>query len=134
MLQSNLLILERARIAANAAATHLPTVYGYREHAEAGGLSVATGAAIDTSVLAEMSDPVSYRRIQGSCHCGNIRVTVDWPDLGPTILVRACGCGLCTKQRPGHRIQTAGFLYRSPTTPGSHDIGSERRRRIFMFA
>jgi putative ABC transport system substrate-binding protein len=38
VLQSNLLILERARIAANAAATRLPTVYGYREHVEAGGL------------------------------------------------------------------------------------------------
>jgi ABC-type uncharacterized transport system substrate-binding protein len=38
VLQSNLLILERARIAANAAATRLPTVYGYRENVEAGGL------------------------------------------------------------------------------------------------
>jgi putative tryptophan/tyrosine transport system substrate-binding protein len=38
VLQSNLLILERARIAANTAAARLPTVYGYREHVEAGGL------------------------------------------------------------------------------------------------
>src|SRR5262249_933596 len=38
VLQSNLLILERARIAANAATTRLPTVYGYREHVESGGL------------------------------------------------------------------------------------------------
>jgi putative ABC transport system substrate-binding protein len=38
VLHSNLLILERAPIAANAAATRLPTVYGYREHVEAGGL------------------------------------------------------------------------------------------------
>jgi putative tryptophan/tyrosine transport system substrate-binding protein len=38
VLQSNLLILERTRIAANAAAMRLPTVYGYREHVESGGL------------------------------------------------------------------------------------------------
>jgi hypothetical protein len=46
-----------------------------------------------------MDDPVSYRRIHGSCHCGNIRVTFDWPDSGPAIPVRACGCGLCTKHK-----------------------------------
>jgi hypothetical protein len=46
-----------------------------------------------------MPDPISYRRIRGSCHCGNIRVTFDRPDSGPAIPVRACGCGLCTKHR-----------------------------------
>ena len=38
VLQSNLLVLERARIATTAAATRLPTVYGYRELVEVGGL------------------------------------------------------------------------------------------------
>ena len=38
VLQSNLLFLEQARLGATAAATHLPTVYGYRVHVEAGGL------------------------------------------------------------------------------------------------
>jgi putative ABC transport system substrate-binding protein len=46
VLQSNLLILERVRIAANAAATRLPTVYGYREHVEAGGL-ISYGVNLD---------------------------------------------------------------------------------------
>ena len=46
-----------------------------------------------------MHTPVSYRRIHGSCHCGNIRFTLDWPDSGPNIPVRACGCALCTKHR-----------------------------------
>jgi hypothetical protein len=46
-----------------------------------------------------MHDSDSYRRIHGSCHCGNIRVTFDWPDSGLAIPVRACGCGLCTKHR-----------------------------------
>jgi len=46
-----------------------------------------------------MNNAASYRRIHGSCHCGNIRVTFDWPESGPTIPVRACGCALCTKHR-----------------------------------
>jgi len=44
-----------------------------------------------------MSDTTSYRRIHGGCHCGNIRFTLDWPGTGPTIPVRACGCGFCTR-------------------------------------
>jgi hypothetical protein len=40
---------------------------------------------------------ITDRRIRGSCHCGNIRFTLAWPDSGPTIASRACGCGLCTK-------------------------------------
>jgi hypothetical protein len=46
-----------------------------------------------------MNAPASVRRIHGSCHCGNIRITFDWPEAGPTIPVRACGCALCTKHR-----------------------------------
>jgi hypothetical protein len=46
-----------------------------------------------------MTDPMSYRRIHGSCHCGNIRVTFDWPESGASIPVRACGCTLCAKHR-----------------------------------
>jgi hypothetical protein len=44
-----------------------------------------------------MNDTVLYRRIHGSCHCGNIRFALDWPDSRPTLPVRACGCGHCTK-------------------------------------
>jgi hypothetical protein len=46
-----------------------------------------------------MPTPPSFRRIDGSCHCGNIRVTFDWPGAGPTIPVRACGCTLCQKHK-----------------------------------
>jgi putative tryptophan/tyrosine transport system substrate-binding protein len=46
VLQSNLLLLERARIATAAAATRLPTVYGYREHVETGGL-ISYGVNLD---------------------------------------------------------------------------------------
>jgi hypothetical protein len=36
-------------------------------------------------------------RIDASCHCGNIRVALDWPGDTPTIPARACGCGECTR-------------------------------------
>ena len=44
-----------------------------------------------------MPEPTAFRRIEGSCHCGNIRFSFDWPGDGPTIPVRACGCGMCRK-------------------------------------
>jgi hypothetical protein len=44
-----------------------------------------------------MPAPVALRRIDGSCHCGNIRFAFDRPDWGVAIPVRACGCGLCRK-------------------------------------
>jgi putative ABC transport system substrate-binding protein len=47
VLQSNLLVLERARIATTAAATRLPTVYGYRELVEVGGL-ISYGVNLDS--------------------------------------------------------------------------------------
>jgi hypothetical protein len=46
-----------------------------------------------------MDHATAHRRIDGSCHCGNIRFEFDWPDAGPTIPVRACGCSMCTKHR-----------------------------------
>ena len=42
---------------------------------------------------------LSERIIHGSCHCGNIRFTLDWPTAQPTIASRACGCTFCTKHR-----------------------------------
>jgi hypothetical protein len=51
------------------------------------------------------------RRIHGSCHCGNIRFDLDWPDPGPDIPVRACGCSFCRKHggvwtsNPGGRFR-----------------------------
>jgi hypothetical protein len=48
-LQANLLYLERVRIAATAAAARLPTVYGYRNHVEAGGIGVGRGCGLQSS-------------------------------------------------------------------------------------
>lgn len=74
-----------------------------------------------------MTDPARERRINGSCHCGNISFTVDWPDAPERIPVRACGCTLCRKHNaswtssPGGRFamaiadETAATRYRFGT-------------------
>jgi len=35
--------------------------------------------------------------IEGSCHCGNIRFTLDWVPEPVDIPARACGCSFCVK-------------------------------------
>jgi len=35
--------------------------------------------------------------IEGSCHCGNIRLSVEWPDDSPDVPARACDCSFCVK-------------------------------------
>ncbi|RZI42898.1 hypothetical protein EGT07_11420 [Herbaspirillum sp. HC18] len=35
--------------------------------------------------------------IQGSCHCGNIRFTLDWAPTPEQIPARACTCSFCRK-------------------------------------
>ena len=44
-----------------------------------------------------MNDAGSVRHINGSCHCGNVKFTLAWPDAPATIPIRACGCALCRK-------------------------------------
>jgi hypothetical protein len=46
-----------------------------------------------------MPEPRSSEKIGGSCHCGNLRFTFEWPTRGSIIPVRACSCGLCTKHK-----------------------------------
>ena len=35
--------------------------------------------------------------IDGKCHCGNVRLSLNWPDTRREIPARACGCSFCTK-------------------------------------
>lgn len=35
--------------------------------------------------------------VQGRCHCGNIRFTLDWTPDPATMPARACSCTFCTK-------------------------------------
>ena len=40
---------------------------------------------------------MSGRLINGSCHCGNIRFALQWPDGEDTVAARVCGCDFCTR-------------------------------------
>ncbi|MBT8078370.1 MAG: GFA family protein [Gammaproteobacteria bacterium] len=40
---------------------------------------------------------MSGESINGGCHCGNLRYTLDWPDGGSEIPARRCGCSFCRK-------------------------------------
>lgn len=35
--------------------------------------------------------------ITGGCHCGNLRIALDWPRDAERIPARACGCTFCRK-------------------------------------
>lgn len=35
--------------------------------------------------------------ITGSCHCGDIAFTLDWPDASPAVVARSCDCTFCVK-------------------------------------
>jgi hypothetical protein len=63
-----------------------------------------------------MNQP-SHRRIEARCHCGNIRVALDWPDAGTTIPVRACGCDFCTKHGGRWTLHPDGRFQLSITDP-----------------
>ncbi len=36
-------------------------------------------------------------QINGSCHCGNISFSLEWPGDAPEIPARSCGCTFCLK-------------------------------------
>ena len=58
-----------------------------------------------------MQETISHRRIHGSCHCGNIRIIVDWPGSEPTIPSRTCGCRLCTRHGAAWTSHPAGRFH-----------------------
>lgn len=37
------------------------------------------------------------RLIAGGCHCGNLRLELQWPAAAEGMPARACGCSFCTK-------------------------------------
>ncbi len=57
-----------------------------------------------------MSAP-NLHRLEGGCYCGNIRVALDWPGAGPTVPVRACGCGFCTKHGAAWTSHPGGWFH-----------------------
>jgi hypothetical protein len=73
-----------------------------------------------------MPGPTAHRRIDASCHCGNIRVALDWPASAPTIAARACGCGFCRKHGAAWTSHPNGRFRLS--------IGDAARASIYRFA
>lgn len=63
-----------------------------------------------SSTSYSMTEP-SDDRLHASCYCGNIRVAIEWPNLGPTITVRACGCGFCTKHKAAWTSNPGGHFH-----------------------
>jgi hypothetical protein len=48
--------------------------------------------------------------IRGSCHCGNVRFELTWPDDAATIPARRCGCTFCRKHGGVWTSNPAGVL------------------------
>ena len=57
-----------------------------------------------------MSDARANRRIEGACHCGNIRFTYQFPEPQGAIPVRACGCAFCRKHGGVYTSHPAGRM------------------------
>ena len=57
-------------------------------------------------------------RIDGRCHCGNIRFTLDWTPEPAEIPARACGCTFCTKHGGVWTSCPTGALRVSVAQPG----------------
>ena len=50
------------------------------------------------------------RKVEGGCHCGNIRFRLWWPDEKGAIPARACGCSFCRPRRARYTSHSAARL------------------------
>ena len=57
-------------------------------------------------------------QIAGSCHCGNISFSLDWPDDAPQIPARSCGCTFCVKHGGVWTLHSRARLRTRVTEPG----------------
>lgn len=70
-------------------------------------------------------------RINGSCHCGNIRFTLDWLPEPTVIPARACGCSFCVKHGGVWTSCPTGRLriqMRSPERVCRYEFGTRTAR------
>ena len=65
------------------------------------------------------------RRIDGACHCGNIRFVFHWPQAEGLIPVRACGCSFCRKHGGVYTSHPRGRL--------AVEIADEERLQRYRF-
>jgi len=57
-------------------------------------------------------------QINGSCHCGNISFSLEWPDDAPEIPARRCGCSFCVKHGGVWTSNPRASLRARVTEPG----------------
>jgi len=84
----------------------------------------------------------NFRR-HGSCHCGNIAFTLDWPEEGPLPL-RQCSCSFCAKHSPvyfGRPNASLSVTVRDPSALSKYEFGTRTaqfhccaRCGVFVFA
>ena len=72
-----------------------------------------------------MSDSDGLERIDGGCHCGNIRFAFFRPPWGDTIPTRACGCSFCQKHGGNYTSHPDGRL--------EIEIGDHERLERYRF-
>jgi hypothetical protein len=75
---------------------------------------------------------VALNELRGSCHCGNISFTLQWPEDAARIPARRCGCTFCAKHggvwtshpqaRLTVRISDAGHVARYSFGTGTADF------------
>lgn len=58
--------------------------------------------------------------LQGSCHCGNIRFTLDWGSTPEQIPARACDCSFCVKHGGVWTSSPTGSLRVQINDPSRH--------------
>ncbi len=67
------------------------------------------------------------RRIDGSCHCGNIRYVLHWPEASAEIPVRECGCTFCRKHGgawTSHRDAELAVVLNDNTAVSTYRFGT----------
>jgi hypothetical protein len=58
--------------------------------------------------------------IEGGCHCGNVRLRIDWPADAPDIPARACSCSFCVKHGGVWTAHPAAALRATVGAAGLH--------------
>ena len=64
---------------------------------------------------------------QGSCHCGNVAFSLDWPD-GAELPARACGCSFCVKHGgvwTSHPAAKLAARVERPESVASYQFGTK---------
>jgi hypothetical protein len=67
------------------------------------------------------------RPINGSCHCGNLRLILSWPESDSEIRVRECGCTFCQKHGgswTSHRDSELGITISDQSLVSIYNFGT----------